>query len=118
MAAAKPQPALVQAMQQALALYSARDWVQAEQVCRSVLAAQANNFDALNLLGIMAAQTQRLPEAAELFDRGEKHDERRPHRTDLLFDPRAELILRGCIELSRRRIVAHGGLRARAARGS
>jgi predicted O-linked N-acetylglucosamine transferase (SPINDLY family) len=69
MAAAKLQPALVQAMQQALALYSARDWVQAEQVCRSVLAAQANNFDALNLLGIMAAQTQRLAEAAELFGR-------------------------------------------------
>src|SRR3569833_1684793 len=69
MAAPKPQPALVQAMQQALALYSAGDWVQAEQVCRSVLAAQANNFDALNLLGIMAAQTQRLPEAAELFGR-------------------------------------------------
>src|SRR6202012_5527741 len=41
----------------------------AEQVCRMVLAAQANNFDALNLLGIMAAQTQRLSEAAELFGR-------------------------------------------------
>src|ERR1700758_4678332 len=63
------QPALMQAMQQALALYSARDWDKAEQVCRMVLAAQANHFDALNLLGIMAAQTQRLPEAAELFGR-------------------------------------------------
>jgi Flp pilus assembly protein TadD len=63
-AAPKVQPALLQAMQQALALYSSRDWDRAEQVCRMVLGAQANNFDALNLLGIMAAQTQRLPEAA------------------------------------------------------
>jgi protein O-GlcNAc transferase len=62
-------PALVQALQQALALYSSRDWDKAEQVCRMVLASQGNNFDALNLLGIMAAQTQRLPEAAELFGR-------------------------------------------------
>src|SRR3569833_2506520 len=68
-AAPKVQPALLQAMQQALALYSSRDWDKAEQVCRMVLGAQANNFDALNLLGIMAAQSQRLPEAAELFGR-------------------------------------------------
>ncbi len=66
---ANAQAALLQAMQQALALYSARDWAKAEQVCRMVLAAQANNFDALNLLGIMAAQTQRLAQAAELFGR-------------------------------------------------
>jgi len=71
------QPALAQAMQQALALYSNRDWVKAEQVCRMVLGAQANHFDALNLLGIMAAQTQRLAEAAELFGRaaGLRRDE-------------------------------------------
>src|SRR3569833_4556012 len=68
-AAPKVQPAQAQAMQQALALYASRDWDKAEQVCRMVLGAQANNFDALNLLGIMAAQTQRLPEAAELFGR-------------------------------------------------
>ena len=67
--ASNAQAALMHAMQQALALYSARDWGKAEQVCRMVLGAQANNFDALNLLGIMAAQTQRLPEAAELFGR-------------------------------------------------
>lgn len=67
--APKVQPALVQAMQQALALYSNRDWVNAEQVCRTVLKSQADNFDALNLLGIMAAQTQRLQQAAELFGR-------------------------------------------------
>src|SRR6201992_860430 len=70
-------PALIQAMQQALALYSNRDWDKAEQVCRMVLAAQANNFDALNLLGLMAAQTQRLQEAADLFGRaaGLRRDE-------------------------------------------
>src|SRR3954468_2555454 len=76
-AAANVQPALVQAMQQALALYSNRAWDQAEQVCRMVLNAQANHFDALNLLGILCAQTQRLPEAAELFGRaaGLRRDE-------------------------------------------
>ena len=75
--AANVQPALMQAMQQALALYSNRAWDQAEQVCRTVLNAQANHFDALNLLGIICAQTQRLPEAAELFGRaaGVRRDE-------------------------------------------
>jgi protein O-GlcNAc transferase len=65
----KLQPALAQAMQQALGLYSRREWSQAEQVCRMILSAQATHFDALNLLGIMAAQTQRLQEAAELLGR-------------------------------------------------
>lgn len=62
-------PALLQAMQQALALYNNREWAKAEQVCRMILAAQAAHFDALNLLGIMAAQTQRPQEAAELLGR-------------------------------------------------
>ena len=46
--APKVQPALAQAMQQALALYSNRDWDKAEQVCRMVLGAQ----------GVEAAQHQ------------------------------------------------------------
>lgn len=56
-------------MQKALAAYSGRDWVQAERRCRQVLRAKADHFDALTLLGIIAAQTQRMPEAAGLFRR-------------------------------------------------
>lgn len=69
---------LHQALQQALALYSARDWQQAEQVCRMILGAKANHFDALNLLGIIAAQTQRAQEAAELFGRAAAVNKKEP----------------------------------------
>ncbi len=63
------QATLAQAMQQALTLYASREWGKAEQVCRMILSAQAAHFDALNLLGIIAAQTQRSQEAAECFGR-------------------------------------------------
>ena len=56
-------------MQQANAAYSRRDWAGAEQLCRLMLNAQADNFDALTLLGIIAAQTRRTQEAAELLGR-------------------------------------------------
>ena len=56
-----------QAMQQAAAAYSHRDWVEAEQLCRRVLNAKPGHFDALTLLGIIAAQTGHATEAAALF---------------------------------------------------
>jgi predicted O-linked N-acetylglucosamine transferase (SPINDLY family) len=56
-------------MKRATDAYRSRDWVQAEQWCRSILRASADQFDALNLLGIMAAQTRRIPEAAALLER-------------------------------------------------
>lgn len=62
-----PDPQL--ALQQAIAAYQRGDWAGSEASCRQVLAARAGDFDALNLLGIIAAQTQRLPEAAELLRR-------------------------------------------------
>ena len=62
-----PNPQL--ALQQAIAAYQRGDWAGSEASCRQVLAARAGDFDALNLLGIIAAQTQRLPEAAELLRR-------------------------------------------------
>jgi len=61
--------ALQQALQQALALYSSREWDKAEQVCRMILAARPAHFDALNLLGIIAAQTRRPQEAADFLGR-------------------------------------------------
>ena len=56
-------------LQQASAAYRNRNWAQAEQWCRSILQASPDQFDAVNLLGIIAAQTHRLPEAAALLDR-------------------------------------------------
>ncbi len=75
--AVPPQPAAAQqatltppeAIVQAMAAYNSRDWAKAEQLCRSVLNADANIFSALNLLGAITAQTQRSKEAAELFGR-------------------------------------------------
>ena len=60
---------LPQVIQQAVAAYSSRDWDEAERLCRLVLVAKADCFDALNLLGAIAAQTQRAQEAAALFGR-------------------------------------------------
>ena len=59
---------VLQSMQQALAAYDAGDWTRAEQLCRAVLEARGDYFDALNLLGILAAQTERLPEAVALLE--------------------------------------------------
>ena len=60
---------LLQAIQQAGAAYSRRDWVEAERLCRLALSEKADFFDALTLLGIIAAQTHRAREAEELFGR-------------------------------------------------
>ena len=51
-------------MQQAFTAYGRGAWSDAEQLCRAVLKAKADSFDALRLLGIIAAQTGRLREAA------------------------------------------------------
>jgi predicted O-linked N-acetylglucosamine transferase (SPINDLY family) len=59
----------VQAMHQAGALYGRGDWVRAEQLCRAVLDTQPDCFEALSLLGIIAAQTRRGEEAADLLQR-------------------------------------------------
>jgi predicted O-linked N-acetylglucosamine transferase (SPINDLY family) len=60
---------LAQAMQRANAAYERGAWSEAEILCRRVLAARADVVDALNLLGIITAQTRRMQEAAELLGR-------------------------------------------------
>jgi len=60
---------LPQAMQHAVAAYNTGEWAKAEHLSRLILNAQADYFDALHLLGIMAAQTRRQQEAADLFGR-------------------------------------------------
>jgi len=56
-------------LQQAGAFCKAGQWGEAEQVCRALLKAQPDNFEALNLMGIIASKTQRNREAAELIVR-------------------------------------------------
>jgi protein O-GlcNAc transferase len=58
-----------QAIREAGALYSRGHWAEAEQRCRAILASHADHFEALSLLGVIAAQTGRKPEAADLFRR-------------------------------------------------
>ena len=58
-----------QAIQEAADLLRRGRWAEAERVCRIVLNSQADHFQALNLLGIITAQTRRTAEAADLFRR-------------------------------------------------
>jgi len=56
-------------MQRVIAAYERGALSEAELLCRQVLAVKADAIDALNLLGIIAAQTGRTQEAAELLGR-------------------------------------------------
>lgn len=58
-----------QFLREAGALYNAGRYPEAEQVCRAMLDAQANEFGALNLLGIITARTGRTEESAQLLAR-------------------------------------------------
>jgi predicted O-linked N-acetylglucosamine transferase (SPINDLY family) len=60
-------PLVPQAMRQAVAAYTAGDWGKAEQLCHWVLEAQAQQFDALTLLGVIAARTGHATDAAQLL---------------------------------------------------
>lgn len=57
------------AIQKAGEAYRRGDWAGAETICRRVLRAKTDHFDALTLLGIVAAQTGRAAQAAALFSR-------------------------------------------------
>ena len=78
MPATQPQPvpssaqatlSLLQAIELASTAYGGWDWTAAEQWCRLVLDAEPDYFDALNLLGVITAQTMRSREAADLLGR-------------------------------------------------
>jgi predicted O-linked N-acetylglucosamine transferase (SPINDLY family) len=60
---------LLQEIQKAAAAFSRGDWAEAERLGRLMLKAKADHFDALTLLGIIAAQSRRTPEAVEYFRR-------------------------------------------------
>ena len=61
--------AISHAMQHATVAYTRGKWAEAERVCRRILAARGDCFDALSLLGVIAAQTRRAEEAARLLGR-------------------------------------------------
>jgi protein O-GlcNAc transferase len=60
---------VAQTMQEAGALYTRGRLAEAEQRCRAILRSHADHFDALSLLGVITAQTQRKQEAADLLRR-------------------------------------------------
>ena len=69
-----PQPGgtvltLAQVLQRALTACQRGQWPEAERLCRRVLDARPDHFDALHLLGSVALQQHRLPEAVELLSR-------------------------------------------------
>ena len=65
---------LPQAVQRALAAYQRGDWAESERLCRAVLEAKQDHFDALHLLGVIAARTQREREAVELLSQAVSAD--------------------------------------------
>jgi predicted O-linked N-acetylglucosamine transferase (SPINDLY family) len=56
-------------MRRANAACAQSDWAEAERLCRAILAARADDLEALNLLGIIGAQTRRLDLAVDMFGR-------------------------------------------------
>jgi tetratricopeptide (TPR) repeat protein len=50
-------------------LYQTRRLAEAEQTCMQILAQDPRNFDALLMLGALAAEADKLPRAAEYFER-------------------------------------------------
>jgi predicted TPR repeat methyltransferase len=61
--------AIARMMQRAAMAYARGEWAEAERCCRQIMATRSNFFDALNLMGVIAAQTRRLAEAASLLGR-------------------------------------------------
>jgi len=60
---------IAEAINQAIIAYKKQDWNSAEALCNRVLSLEGDYYDALNILGAVATQTQRLEEAAELLER-------------------------------------------------
>jgi predicted O-linked N-acetylglucosamine transferase (SPINDLY family) len=56
-------------MQRAQAAFARGDWAGAEQLCKTILNSRSDFVEALSLLGILKAQTQRPEEAADLLRR-------------------------------------------------
>jgi predicted O-linked N-acetylglucosamine transferase (SPINDLY family) len=66
---AEPGIDVKQALEAASGAYAANDWAKTEKLCRAILQAQPDSFEALSLLGIVKAQSGHVEEAAGLFER-------------------------------------------------
>jgi Flp pilus assembly protein TadD len=66
---ASPPAASQPAIARAVAAYQNGAWAECERLCRAVLVAKPNHFDALHLSGIVAAQSGRLQDAVNLLTR-------------------------------------------------
>jgi tetratricopeptide (TPR) repeat protein len=62
-------PSLAESLRHAQAFYEAGEWERAERLCTSILQLQPQQLDAIKLLGIIAAQSRRAPQALELLGR-------------------------------------------------
>ena len=62
-------PTFQQVVERATAACGRGEWVEAERLCRAVLGVRADYFDALHLLGLVAAATGRAREATEILTR-------------------------------------------------
>jgi len=71
-------------MQRAVAAYERSDLGEAERVCRAVLKAKADHFDALHLLGAVFVLTRRAQEANEVLSRAVSVDPRSPEAYNTL----------------------------------
>lgn len=60
---------LAEALQRAFAAYQQGHWQETESLCRLVLATDPAQFDALHLMGVVALNTGRAPEALDLLTR-------------------------------------------------
>jgi predicted O-linked N-acetylglucosamine transferase (SPINDLY family) len=70
--------AMSQTIRQATTAYARGEWAEADRLCREILATRGDTFDALNLLGIIAAQTRRTEEAVDLLGRAVAADPGNP----------------------------------------
>jgi protein O-GlcNAc transferase len=70
-----------EALRLADALYERGDWVNAEALCRQIVQTSPEQFEALELLGIVAARTRRTDEATRLLRRAAtvRPDDPSPH---------------------------------------
>lgn len=81
-----------QAIQSGINLHRQGNLAAAEQVYRSVLAAQPNHFEALHLLGVLRVQQNRPAEALPLFEQALAIN---PHATDALANSATALMAVG-----------------------
>jgi predicted Zn-dependent protease len=60
---------LTEALRHAGALYRAGEWTGAEELCTSILKVDPAQLEAIELLGVIAARSRRMPQALDMLGR-------------------------------------------------